>query len=117
MNNKVCKICLKEKDLTNFYIKKNLYRKDGSNYIETRCKDCKRKEIREYQAIKKNHKPPIHNYCNICDKYCETLYLDHDHKTKKFRGWLCRSCNVSLGRLGDDLKSIKKVITYLKNCN
>lgn len=114
MNKKVCKICLKKKDLNDFYVKNHLRKKDGSNYIETKCKKCKSNEILNIYRLKKIYKSPIHKYCYICNKYCKTLCLDHDHKTKKFRGWLCRSCNVGLGRLGDDLESIKKVVQYLK---
>lgn len=114
MNKKTCKICLEKKDLNCFSIKNYLYRKDGSNYIDTKCKKCKSNETKQIYHIKKIYKKPIHKYCNICEKYCENLCLDHDHKTKKFRGWLCRSCNVGLGRLGDDLESIKKVVQYLK---
>lgn len=38
--------------------------------------------------------------CQMCGaKEIEVgrLKLDHDHKTGKFRGWLCDNCNKSLG--------------------
>lgn len=35
-----------------------------------------------------------HGY-GISEEECvRKLYLDHDHVTRKFRGWLCPSCNV-----------------------
>jgi len=51
--------------------------------------------------------------CEICG-IKDNLCYDHDHKTMKFRGVLCNSCNRSIGQLGDTLESIQKVIAYLK---
>jgi hypothetical protein len=33
--------------------------------------------------------------------------------TGAFRGWLCRGCNLSLGRLGDDVAGVRRAIAYL----
>jgi hypothetical protein len=41
------------------------------------------------------------------------LSLDHCHKTKKFRGFLCMNCNIALGHLKDNPKLIKKLLKYL----
>lgn len=51
--------------------------------------------------------------CEICESEKELCY-DHDHETMEFRGVLCRGCNRSLGQLGDNLKSIMKVVNYLR---
>ena len=51
--------------------------------------------------------------CEICG-IKDNLCYDHDHKTMKFRGVLCNSCNRSIGQLGDTLESIQKAIAYLK---
>jgi hypothetical protein len=37
--------------------------------------------------------------CEICDKWCDPLHLDHCHDTGQFRGWLCLVCNTRLGIL------------------
>lgn len=41
------------------------------------------------------------NECAICHKK-EKLVIDHDHKTGKVRGLLCRNCNLAIGYLEDD---------------
>ena len=51
--------------------------------------------------------------CLICKKQ-KPLCIDHDHKTKKVRGLLCRSCNRALGWLEDDVKMLESAIQYLK---
>lgn len=56
--------------------------------------------------------PEVCEGCGRLSKY--SLHLDHDHATGKFRGWLCRVCNASLGALGDDLPSIMRIVAYLE---
>lgn len=55
-------------------------------------------------------------HCDICDKAFsfETACLDHDHATGRFRGWLCRRCNSSLGVFGDTVEGLQKAIAYLE---
>ena len=51
--------------------------------------------------------------CGICGKsFNNDKVLDHCHETGRYRGALCRQCNTSLGKLGDD---INLVISRLKN--
>lgn len=50
--------------------------------------------------------------CEICGKVGRLVW-DHDHETGQFRGWLCNSCNMALGLLGDNKQSIERVIVYL----
>lgn len=51
--------------------------------------------------------------CAICEKE-KQLCVDHDHKTGRLRGLLCKPCNLALGNLGDTETSILKVLAYLK---
>jgi len=51
--------------------------------------------------------------CEICGGSTRIAY-DHDHNTGKFRGWLCMKCNTTLGLVGDDVKILKKMISYLE---
>ena len=56
--------------------------------------------------------------CAVCGKHQSELNrilaVDHDHDTGKVRGLLCMSCNTSIGKLGDSIESIEKVLSYLK---
>lgn len=57
------------------------------------------------------------NYaCAICyEKQSERLVLgvDHDHKTGKVRGLLCRLCNSAIGQFRDDIDRIMLAAKYL----
>jgi len=39
---------------------------------------------------------------------------DHDHKTRRFRGFIHRNCNLGLGFFHDDIKRLSLAIQYLK---
>lgn len=55
--------------------------------------------------------------CQLCDKAFnkrQDLHIDHCHSSGKIRGVLCRTCNVSLGGLGDTVESLNKAIKYLE---
>jgi len=63
---------------------------------------------------------PCPESCELCGRLPgkTSLHLDHDHKTGRFRGWLCSSCNTSLGKFGDDLAGVQQAALYLrKNVN
>jgi hypothetical protein len=54
--------------------------------------------------------------CWICRRATgasRRLSVDHDHKTGKVRGLLCRTCNSHLGHLRDDPEAALRVVTYL----
>ena len=42
-------------------------------------------------------------------KWC----LDHDHKTGKFRGYLCDNCNTAISKLQDDVTILENAGRYL----
>lgn len=55
--------------------------------------------------------------CPICHTHLNegySDYVDHDHKTKKVRGLLCRACNHGIGELKDDPISLLNAINYLE---
>jgi hypothetical protein len=59
--------------------------------------------------------PPEHR-CDICGGIGgkRGLYLDHDHSTGRFRGWLCNGCNSAIGHLADDPAIAVAAATYLR---
>lgn len=50
--------------------------------------------------------------CEICGS-TENLHVDHDHTTERYRGVLCRGCNVSLGMIYEDVNRLQKMIEYI----
>ncbi len=42
-----------------------------------------------------------------------TVNIDHDHATGKIRGLLCTPCNVTIGRIGDSIPHLERMIAYL----
>jgi hypothetical protein len=59
--------------------------------------------------------------CKVCGcsmslvgKSSESCHIDHDHKTGKVRGLLCRSCNLALGFTKDSPKILQRLIGYLR---
>jgi hypothetical protein len=55
--------------------------------------------------------------CEICGKLDTDikrgLYCDHNHKTGKFRGWVCPRCNYALGLSHDDCSFLLNLINYI----
>lgn len=42
------------------------------------------------------------------------LCVDHDHRTKAFRGLICNSCNIGLGSFRDDPEALRAAIDYIE---
>jgi hypothetical protein len=63
----------------------------------------------EYQQMHDNQ----HGRCAMCGRK-RLLVIDHDHTTKLVRALLCEPCNKGIGFLKDDIKLLRKGITYLE---
>ena len=72
-----------------------------------------RKVTHEMHTIAKPFKT---RRCACCKKLKrKTLHLDHCHSTNRLRGWLCMSCNVALGHIGDSVDTLRNMIAYLQS--
>ena len=98
----------------------------GANYLRTECRDCERELGRVRRELKRTHPTPGDDHiCPICKKGAAAVKgaggrksghwcLDHDHKTNKFRGFICHTCNRALGQLQDRVDVLENAIQYLK---
>jgi hypothetical protein len=74
--------------------------------------------LEDYKKMKEEQQ----DLCKICkqpnrDKDISRLSVDHDHKTGKVRGLLCRRCNTALGLLDDRIDLFKEAILYLERAS
>ena len=56
--------------------------------------------------------PPKDGRCKICRRK-RKLVPDHNHKTGKFRGWICVNCNVGLGHFQESKKIMFRALAFL----
>jgi hypothetical protein len=56
---------------------------------------------------------PADGRCAICTRV-RKLVLDHDHTTGAFRGYICRDCNMAMGKLGDSIDGLRRALAYLE---
>lgn len=121
---KWCRVCDKTKNIEEF--EPNQYAKNNRIVRRPVCRECYSKKVRVKSAdkrlfIQSNPKPEIgHKFtCPICKKsfFRETqndVVLDHSHITGKIRGWLCNSCNTSIGKFNDDTEVLLNAIEWIK---
>ncbi len=129
MTKKVCSACSQEKNLTDF--RRDKTRPDGRAYV---CKSCYKDKYHPSAAertrlanLSKKYGITekiwtkiliVHNWhCAICGVHeldlDYNLCVDHDHKTGKVRGPLCKRCNSAIGLLDEDTFRMQKAIDYL----
>ena len=123
---KICNICNRLLPTNNF--ENNQIGKNNRILKRPTCKECRKnidgihmtsKIIKEWSLTKPDKEIFT---CPICQKRfiagvtCKVV-LDHDHKTGMPRGWVCNSCNTSLGQFGDNIEILKNVIRYLESYN
>ena len=106
-----CRVCGELKNEKEFNIHSQVD-KYSRRVLNNSCRDCQHKKDRLLNKLKKENGPPA-THCQLCGKE-GGIVLDHCHMTEKFRGWLCQSCNIGLGKLKDSIEMLQKGIKYLK---
>lgn len=104
---KTCTYCKQTKPIESF--PKHYCTKDK---LDSRCRVCKTQQNTLTRNLRKTA-PQIPPVCECCKKPTDKWRLDHDHQTGKFRGWLCDSCNLGIGKLGDNLSGLMLAVEYL----
>ena len=115
---KVCTKCKNFLPLSDYGVS------SGSNYLRAECRKCASSLKRQRKKLKLHNYPPINHICPICNRNEEecdgeggrkngSWCLDHDHKTGKFRGWICHNCNRALGAFKDDPELLIEALLYL----
>tara|TARA_X000000368_G_C22663084_1_gene550524 strand:+ start:144 stop:602 length:459 start_codon:yes stop_codon:yes gene_type:complete len=132
-----CRICGVSKHLLDNYYRSRKDKTLASSY-SYECKECtikriKKKDrthphIKREQHLKRRYGISLQEYTEMLDRQgncCATcgskepggkwksFAVDHDHKTGKVRGMLCKSCNIALGEVDDSLTTLKRMIEYL----
>ena len=138
LEERVCRVCKERKNLLqSFYrVRKNMNLLSSYSY---ECKECTVKRIKKRdrthphikreQHLKRRYGISLQEYTEMLDSQgncCATcgskepggkwksFAVDHDHKTGKVRGMLCKSCNIALGEVDDSLTTLKRMIEYLR---
>ena len=130
---KVCYSCKQEKQLTEFY-------KSTASGHQKECKKCNAERKSKWHKtevgklssantkLKRRFGIDMAEYNRMLEKQegkcliCESteshlghrLAVDHCHTTGAIRGLLCKSCNVGIGNLKDDINLVEKAVAYLK---
>jgi len=131
---KTCYACKTEKPVTDFY-------KSNVNFYQKECKDCNR--TRKYKwhqtelgklssantKLKRRFGITLDQFnemykkqegkCLICGVnesiLGHRLAVDHCHTTGKIRGLLCKSCNMGIGNLKENIDNLQNAIKYLES--
>jgi len=112
----ICKVCLVEKPLGMF---EQTNKKDGRRKT---CRKCRNKRPRDKIKVRRCQERLKYgitresigpNVCMICGS-TKNICIDHCHDTNTVRGLLCRSCNLGLGLLGDNISGLQLAVKYLE---
>ena len=93
--------------------------------LQSRCKDCMRPIIKNYE-LERKYNITLSDYdqmfelqngnCKICGlpEINKRLAVDHCHKTGNIRDLLCSRCNTVLGHVEENQETLWNMIDYLK---
>lgn len=109
---KTCQLCKEAKPLIAF---PNQPR--NKDNLDSRCRTCIRQHTSLRARLKRQFPAPPPGLCPICSRHTKEWVLDHCHTTDKFRGYICRSCNLGLGHFDDSPAMVKTALDYLLGIN
>jgi hypothetical protein len=87
------------------------YRSDRAKYLR---RIHERKIVRYDPLIMQEAKTNHDGKCKICRIVPKTIYVDHDHISGRFRGFLCNRCNLTLGLMNDNPRRLRRAAHYLE---
>lgn len=123
---KICTLCKELKSTSEFFKRKNSF--------QAQCKVCQTQRRRDFASLSHNKlkrrdrklkslnlsteavealSEALGHRCQICGTRPKKLNVDHCHATNKFRGLLCRTCNLGLGHFRDDVGRLRCAMLYL----
>ena len=94
-------------------LRAKLRRKEDPNFKIRESKSNKKSWLKKYGINESYYKELRQKGCAICGSK-ESLHLDHDHATGKFRDILCRRHNWGLGNFRDSVEEFKQAIKYIE---
>ncbi len=71
------------------------------------------KDTRWIRKTAPRPRPELCEICKLPGKKRNGITLDHNHKTGKFRGWLCSNCNTTIGLVHEDIRKLDAIKQYL----
>ncbi|MCX6198598.1 MAG: endonuclease domain-containing protein [Bacteroidetes bacterium] len=122
---KICTSCFIEKPIEAF--SKNQFGKNNRVLRRPVCRDCYSKKVKinpkekkEYEVKRPRPKIGQEFKCPICHRkkmrsFKNDVVLDHSHIDGSVRGWVCSSCNTSIGKFYDDPAILQRAIDWIKN--
>jgi len=114
-----CNKCKCDLPISEFRLREFNKQKEKSPF--SRCRVCEGLDAKERkEGMKRAYPCPDH--CELCGDEFEqdrsfgykAPVFDHFHESGKFRGWLCKSCNIGLGQLKDSKEVLEKAIAFLE---
>lgn len=120
MDERTCSLCNNTLPLSEFAII------GGTTWVRTKCKKCIKENKDHIKNLKKQYPVPTsEDYrCPICGITKQDMrdmgfryacwFLDHDHFTHMFRGYVCGRCNTGLSSFKDNTEVLEKAIGYLR---
>ena len=77
------------------------------------CRDCQSKHTRIRKKLTEENPKPADGICKSCGEKSTKLVCDHNHRTNRFRGWICHNCNTGMGKFGDNSEGVGRAYNYL----